>query len=168
MPRTGRPDKLTPKLKEDLLKMIVTGNYIETAAAFVGIAQTTLREWMRRGEREAQRLNADPNARPIKSEEKYIELSEAIRQAQAESEVRDVVLIGRAAQDQWQAAAWRLERRYPDRWGKKERHELTGANGGPVQFEEIRERLLRKLTEINAEEVNSKDGRILLNGASED
>jgi transposase-like protein len=168
MPRTGRPDKLTPKMKEDLLKMIVTGNYIETAAAFVGIAQQTLREWIRRGEREAHRLISDPDAMPIKSEEKYLDITQAIKQAQAESEVRDVVLIGRAAQDQWQAAAWRLERRYPDRWGKKERHELTGANGGPVQFEEIRERLLKKITEINAEEHSDRDGRKYLNGASED
>jgi hypothetical protein len=159
---------LTPKLREDLLKMIVAGNYIETAAAYVGIAQQTLREWMRRGEREAQRLYSDPDARPIKSEGKYLEISQAIRQAQAESEVRDVVLIGRAAQEQWQAAAWRLERRYPDRWGKKERHEVTGANGGPVQFEEIRERLLRKLTEINVEEHSSRDGRKMISGDRED
>jgi transposase len=33
----------------------------------------------------------------------------------------------------WQAAAWILERRHPDRWGRRERVELTGRDGGPVE-----------------------------------
>lgn len=28
------------------------------------------------------------------------------------------MLIGKAAENQWQAAAWRLERKFPDRWGR--------------------------------------------------
>ncbi len=30
----------------------------------------------------------------------------------------------------WQAAAWRLERKMPHKWG---RHEVTGADGGAIQ-----------------------------------
>jgi transposase len=166
MPRTGQPTKFNEKMKAELVKMISAGNYIETAASFVGISQVTFRDWIRRGEREAQRLHNDPEARPIISETPFKELSEAIKQAQAESEIRDVMLIGRAASEQWQAAAWRLERRYPDRWGKKDRHEVSGPNGGPVQFEEIRERLLRKLTDFEVVDINSNDGGELLHGTS--
>lgn len=166
MASEGRPLKLNEKMKEDLIKLIAAGNYIETAAAFSGIAHMTLRNWIRRGEREIQRLSEDPEVRPIKSETPFKELAESIRKAQAESEMRDVMLIGKAASEQWQAAAWRLERRYPDRWGKKERHELTGANGGPMQFEEIRERLIRKLGDLEVEDIKEIDRRELLHASS--
>jgi hypothetical protein len=43
----------------------------------------------------------------------------ALEQADAQAEVRDILLIGKAAQTNWKAAAWRLERRFPDRWGPK-------------------------------------------------
>ena len=33
----------------------------------------------------------------------------------------------------WTAAAWILERRQPERWARRERMELTGAGGGPVE-----------------------------------
>lgn len=153
MPRhVGRPLKITPEIQADLIKMLSAGNYLETAAAYCGISTDTVRGWVKRGEQEAQRLKADSTAWPIKSETEFMELAIAIRQAQATSEIRDVMLIGNAARDQWQAAAWRLERRYPDKWGKKERHELTGADGGPVQIEEVRAKLLQKFNELGIEE----------------
>lgn len=33
----------------------------------------------------------------------------------------------------WQAAAWWLERTLPDEFGRRTRHEVTGAEGGPVE-----------------------------------
>jgi hypothetical protein len=36
---------------------------------------------------------------------------------------------------QWQAAAWDLERHLPEEFGLKQKHELTGAEGGPLQVE---------------------------------
>jgi hypothetical protein len=35
------------------------------------------------------------------------------------SEARAVVLILRAAQTDWRASAWWLERRWPERWGRR-------------------------------------------------
>ena len=145
----GRPTKLTSEIQEELVKTIKAGNYIETASAYVGLAPFTVREWIRRGEREANRLNTDKEARPIKSETPYLEFSIAVRQAQAEAEIRDVVIIGNAARESWQAAAWRLERKFPDRWGRKDKHELSGPGGGPVQVEEIKERLMQKFNSLN-------------------
>ena len=53
-----------------------------------------------------------------------------------ESEVKDVVVISNAAvKGDWRAAAWRLERRFPDRWGVKSKvtQEISGPGGGPVE-----------------------------------
>jgi len=50
----------------------------------------------------------------------------------------------------WQAAAWRLERKYPDKWGRR-RVEVTGPGGGPVQTQAVpsafRQEQLRRMAE---------------------
>lgn len=159
MPKSvGRPLKINPTVQAELLKMIQAGNYMETAASYVGISTSTLRDWIRRGEREAQRFIDDPKSRPIKSETPFMEFSQAVKKAQASAEIRDVILIGDAARESWQAAAWRLERKYPEKWGKKERHEVSGPSGGPVQIEEIREKLFRKFSEIKPEPEEKYEG----------
>lgn len=121
----GRPTKLTPELQEEICKAIRAGNYIETAAAFAGISKNTLYEWMKRGAREKERLAKNPRAKVKKSEAPFVEFSDAVEKALAAAEVRDVMLIGKAAETQWQAAAWRLERKFPERWGRKERLEVA-------------------------------------------
>lgn len=103
--KPGRPTKLTPELQASVVEAIRAGNYVETAAAFAGIDKTTLYDWLRQG--------ATAGSGP------YHEFSHAVKAAQAAAEVRDVMLIGKAAATQWQAAAWRLERKFPDRWGRK-------------------------------------------------
>lgn len=103
----------TCKLNEETATAIVNavraGNTNETAAAYAGINKDTLYTWMRKG-RAAERGA-------------YRDFVEALDHALASSEVRDLALIGKAAEEQWQAAAWRLERRYPDRYGRRTRHE---------------------------------------------
>lgn len=121
----GRPTKLTPELQEEICKAIRAGNYIETAAAFAGISKNTLYDWMKRGAREKERLAKNPRAKVKKSEAPFVDFSDAVEKALAAAEVRDVMLIGKAAETQWQAAAWRLERKFPDRWGRKERLEVA-------------------------------------------
>jgi len=150
MPKSvGRPTKLTKAIQDELVKTLRSGNYLETAASFAGLSHSIIREWVRRGERESIRLTNDPEAKPIKSEIPFMEFSVAIKKAQAQSEVMDVMLIGNAARESWQAAAWRLERKFPDRWGRKDKHEVSGPNGGPVQVEEIREKLIQKFNSID-------------------
>lgn len=115
----GRKTKLTPDVAQAIVTAIQAGNYQDTAAAHAGVHPATFYRWMERGA-------ADSKA-------PYREFREAVEKALAFAEVRDVALIAKAAETYWQAAAWRLERKFPDRWGRKERQEVTGASGGPVQ-----------------------------------
>ena len=112
----GRPTKLTPPVQQKICEAIRAGNYMETAAAYAGIEKTTLYDWLRRGAREKRGI--------------YHEFGKAVEKALADAETRDVALIAKAAADgQWQASAWRLERRYPDRWGRRERVDAVVKGG---------------------------------------
>lgn len=122
MARKGRSTLLTKERQARLLQAVAAGNYVETAARYAGISETTYYRWMQEG--------GAPGA-PAKKRE----LWEAVRKAEAEAEVRGVVIIQTAAQTQWQAQAWLLERKYPAKWGRKQ--QITGADGGPIQTEDV-------------------------------
>jgi transposase len=105
----GRPTKLTPDLMEKFIPLLRAGNYLETAAAFVGIDRQTAREWIKRGERASAGI--------------YREFSTACERAMAESEIRDLEDIRK--DEDWQAKAWRLERRLPHKWGRHDRLDVN-------------------------------------------
>lgn len=119
----GRRSKLTPERKQKLVDALKGGNYRQTAALYAGIGVSTFYRWLEIGEADLERDKQSPER----------ELLEAVKEAEAQAEIAAIALISRAAADgSWQAAAWRLERKYPDRWGRRERHEHTGVDGGPI------------------------------------
>lgn len=126
----ARPTKLNFDTHNKIITAIRAGNYIETAAAYAGVNKSTLYEWLKRGEREKQRVAENPRYRIRKSEKPYVEFSNAVEKALAEAEIRDVAIIAKAAEEQWQAAAWRLERKFPDRWGRKGKVDLSADKDG--------------------------------------
>jgi transposase len=119
----GRPTKLTPDVRTKILTCLRAGTYLETAAAMAGIHRDTLRVWLLTGAE--------------KPRSAFGQFAIEVEKAMAESELRDLTLIGTAAQTQWTAAAWRLERRYPERYALRTRVDNTHASpdGGPVQHE---------------------------------
>ena len=118
--KTGRPSKLTADIQNKIIEAIRAGAYVETAAAYAGINKSTFYDWLKKGAR-----GLDPA---------FVEFSNAIERALASSEMRDIVTITKAADVHWQAAAWRLERKHPNRWGRRQHVELSGADGGPVSL----------------------------------
>ncbi len=103
--KMARPSKLTPEVIKRLTEAIRAGNYYEAACGYAGIGYSTFRAWMVRGEK-------------AKSG-KYREFMEAIKKAEHEAEVRMVAMWQKHMPENWQAIATFLERRYPDRWGRK-------------------------------------------------
>lgn len=116
----GRPPILTPELTKQVVDLIAAGNYIETSCAVVGISKQTFYRWMKEG-------NAGLTVETA-------EFCDAVKKALGRSEARDVAIIGKAASKSWQAAAWRLERKFPDRWGRQDR--LSVRHSGGVGFAE--------------------------------
>jgi len=128
----GRPTKLTKELIEEIAQYLRAGNYIETTAALVGIHRDSIYEWLKRGNAEIERVSKSNRARIRKKEEIFVEFTDTVKKAQAQAEAMLVGLIGQAAQKNWTAAAWRLERKYPDKWGRTERNVAT-AQDDPVK-----------------------------------
>jgi len=104
--------KYTPERVERIIKAVKDGLPFVTAAALGGISEATFYNWMKDN----------------------VEFLESIKAAEAEAEERLVEQI--SFDPSWQSKAWILERRHPDRWGRVERNkvELTGAEGQPVQI----------------------------------
>lgn len=121
----ARPTRCTPERIKRIADAIRAGNYAETAARYGGIGETTYYEWMKKGER---------------GEEPYAEFREAVKEAEAIAEARSVALIQQAGQaGTWQASAWFLERKFPSKWGRRDRMEHTGPSGGPITLRTLAE-----------------------------
>jgi len=103
--KMARPSKLTPEVTKRLTEAIRAGNYYEAACGYAGIGYSTFRAWMVRGEK-------------AKSG-KYREFVEAITRAEYEAEVRMVAMWQKHMPEDYRAIRDFLERRYPERWGRR-------------------------------------------------
>lgn len=118
------------KAREDLLTYLAKGMTRRAASAMAGIDEHQVRRWETGDEQYAQRIHA----------------AETLARAVMEER------IFAASQDDWRAAAWYLERRDRENWGKHQQVELSGPAGGaiPVQFQDLSTDELRKLARGDA------------------
>lgn len=106
----GRKTKLTPELQARMVEFVAAGNYLSTAAAACGVAESTVHGWIARGRRSKSGI--------------YLEFLESIKKASAEAESKAVghVLAAAELPTYWQAAATFLERRFKSRWARSDRN----------------------------------------------
>jgi transposase len=116
----ARPRLLTSEIVVEARNLIATALYVETVAAVLGVARSTFHAWLKRGAQELSRLGRK-GTRPKESEAIYVEFLGAIKEGRSQGEYRDLETIQTASKTAWQAAAWRLERRFPNRWGSDRR-----------------------------------------------
>lgn len=102
----GRPTKLTPECQARIVEAVAAGNYYEAACSYGGIDRVTFDRWMKRGDREPGPYRVFRNA---------------IQDAEARAEVRIVAQWQAQIPDNWQAARDFLARRFPERWGSKDK-----------------------------------------------
>ena len=121
--RPGRRSKLTRQLIESLCETIEAGNHIRVACQSAGIGESSYYRWLERAEGGAGGI--------------YREFQEAIKKAEG---VGEAVLVEQILADaSWQAKAWYLERRYPERWGRRDRLDSNVQSNVKVTFATVRE-----------------------------
>ena len=108
--------EITPEIGDEICGHIKRGNFVEVAAGLAGISKECLYSWLKKGKQDRRRGESS----------QYLEFLEKFEKAGAFAEGRFVSIIAKAAEDQWTAAAWWLERTKPQRWGKKDKIEHTG------------------------------------------
>lgn len=132
----GRPTKLTPELLEKISGYVEAGNFVDIACQACGINRSTYYRWKNRGE---------TNNKGI-----YHDFCNTIKKAEAVGEVSHVEKI-REGKSGWQSSAWWLERRFPDRWGKVDRVDLTSKGEGinrSIKLEELSNDDLNRIADI--------------------
>ena len=98
--------KITEEITGCIVDALGAGHYREVACKLAGIDRKTLLNWLKRGERERAGL--------------YRDLYLAVERAEAKAEVFHLKNIETASVKSWFASAWFLERKHPERWGKRE------------------------------------------------
>lgn len=92
----ARPTKMTPQVVDAIMTALRGGNTRMCAAEYAGIAYETFR----------RHFDAD------------VIFGDAVKKAEAECEARCVAHVLKAAPNTWQAAAWWLERRRKEVYGR--------------------------------------------------
>jgi hypothetical protein len=64
-------------------------------------------------------------------------LATEVEKAEALAKGTYEATIAKASENNWTAAAWWLERRHPAEYAKRERVEMTGADGGPIDYRDV-------------------------------
>lgn len=117
--KCGPPEKIHDhRIVEAIIDSVSKGVTYEIAARAAGIHADTFAEWRRKGRRELQAQNngakPDPDLAP------YAQLVTDLHDAQGQAEAQIVKWVHAAARDDWRAGIALLERRHPERWGKRD------------------------------------------------
>lgn len=137
----GRPPRLNQQLIDSISNFVKTGCYFETAAIASGVPKPTFYLWLKLAHaHRAAKEKAETTGEAITEtpfQRNLLKFLDAIERAASEAELADLITIRTASKDNWQAAAWRLERKHPGKWGRRDTmvNEHTGADGGPIQTE---------------------------------
>ena len=105
----GRKTKLQDDIQHRLISAIEKGLTIVDACEYAGISEKTYYNWLNK------------NTDEIKDEEerkKFVQFLQDIKKAQSECQMYCLDFIMK--DKSWQSKAWLLERRFPDKWAKKD------------------------------------------------
>lgn len=139
----GRPTKLTPETVTKLTTAIKAGATYVLACKYAGISYPTFTLWQRMAEAEIERRQ-NPRVKEGTQEwttgEEFIAFLTAVQKAEAEAALTWLLRIETATIDHWQAAAWKLERRYPHDYGRtvvQQEQEMTPDQLAAMSDEEL-------------------------------
>lgn len=118
----ARGHKLTEERRAAILNNLRTGLSVKSAAERTGVSYQTYADWLRRGRGEHPRL---------RQTQFWADFAAEVDRVLAEAEAQAIRKVHQAADTDWRAAAWFLERRFRERWGRQT--EQPVAAGGEVK-----------------------------------
>ena len=123
------PRKLNDGMIEAISTAIRKGNYMITACQLAGIDASTMFHWHKQGQDDI-----DNGLDTI-----YTRLIISVKRAEAEAEQRLVEVVREAAEVKrdWLPAMTFLERRHPDRWGRKDRTQIDVTEHKQIVITEV-------------------------------
>ena len=103
-----------------IVESLKLGNYIETAAALVGINKTSIYEWLKRGARELERVENNPNARIRREEQPFVDaFFQRHKKITGGSGATRPISYSQSQPKRSESIGLAIERKYPHRWGGK-------------------------------------------------
>ena len=112
----GQPLKLNePGFKEKFLAALSKGASYNICCGYAGINYQTFRKWMIKAENMADLHEEQIENHPDKV---YLDFYNDVKRIESYAAITWLDKIDKASEIHWQAAAWKLERRYPDEYGR--------------------------------------------------
>lgn len=131
----GRPTKLTTDTFNKIIQAIRMGTTYEMAANYSGVSYDAFNNWRKRGNKELARRESEKvkkGSKQWQKEQIFVEFVKALKEAEGQAVVGWLAKIEQSANEgNWQAAAWKLERRYPADYNRN-RTEHTGKDGDNI------------------------------------
>lgn len=124
---------LTPEREKLILGALRVGSHLEIAANVGGVELSTLYTWFRRGKT---------------GEQPYKRFRDKCTMVMASLEmrvVRDIIAAGKTDPNHLK---WWLERRYPERWGKRIQQEVSGDVRLRVEPVKVDESIQNRIVEV--------------------
>lgn len=114
------PRKLNDGMIEALSEAVSKGNYAIVACQLCGISEFAFYNWL-------NQASTDEENGLTEEESIYIRLAKSLKRAEAKAEAELVQVVRETAtkKKEWLPAITFLERRHPDRWGRKDRTQVT-------------------------------------------
>jgi len=140
---------ITPEFLGSVEALMAVLQYVSSVCEHLFLARSTFYAWYRAGKLLYHRVPAhDISPR----EQKLIRFYVAIRRGRCRGRQLDLENIKQAGEKNWRAAAWRLERRYPELWGRNRKPtDKAQREAARARRAKIRERQLHEAHEVLAE-----------------
>lgn len=121
------PPRPTPDETETICQFVRSGNYLRTAALYLGIKPETIDTWLALAKEEEDRRALNLKKKPNRvTYQPFVDFKEELSRAMHTSEVESVVRIRALSRDaaidprlRFRAETFLLERRHPERWAKR-------------------------------------------------
>jgi hypothetical protein len=123
--------KYGKEITEEIVKWLKAGNNQKDSAALAGISEETFYKWMK----------------------VHAEFSESIKKAEKHCKARNIAIILKAAEKNWQASAWYLERKFHNEYALKKVLEHVGDDNSPIRIKIVTDTMLANVDRLSDKEL---------------